>query len=136
VLSLGSAGARKLRRVAAGRLLLDRSAGDEIEDVVVRDRRHLSAQGIVVPVLVLEKQTGRLQSPPEMVTRGFVDVSERSAELLEDAGRFLVETMDSRPQEERFDPALTRERVRVELRRFFKKRTQRRPLVIPVVMEV
>lgn len=136
VLSLGSAGARKLPRIAAGRLLLDRSAGDEIEDVVVRDRRHLSAQGIVVPVLVLEKQTGRLQSPPEMVTRGFVDGSERSAELLEDAGQFLVETMESRPQEERFDPALTRERVRVELRRFFKKRTQRRPLVIPVVMEV
>lgn len=136
VLALGPGGARKSHRVAAGRVLLDRSAGDEIEAVVVRDRRHLSAQGVVVPVLVLDKQTGRLESPPEIVTRGFVDGSERSVELLEDAGRFLVEAVDARSREERFDPALTRERVRVELRRFFKKRTQRRPLVIPVVMEV
>lgn len=136
VLSFGAGGARKRERVAAGRVLLDRSAGDEIEELVVRDRRHLSAQGIVVPVVVLDKQTGRLESPPEMVTRGFLDVSERSAELLEEAQRFLAEAVDGRPQEERFDPALTRERVRVELRRFFKKRTQRRPLVIPVVMEV
>ncbi|HLA78355.1 MAG TPA: ribonuclease J [Vicinamibacteria bacterium] len=136
VLALGPGGARKSHRVAAGRVLLDRSAGDEIEAVVVRDRRHLSAQGVVVPVLVLDKQTGRLESPPEIVTRGFVDGSERSAGLLEDAGRFLVEAVDARSREERFDPALTRERVRVELRRFFKKRTQRRPLVIPVVMEV
>ncbi len=136
VLSLGPGGASKRERVAAGRVLLDRSAGDEIEDAVVRDRRHLSAQGVVVPVLVLDRQTGRLESPPEIVTRGFIDLSERSAELLEEAGRFLVEAVDGRPPEERFDPALTRERVRVELRRFFKKRTQRRPLVIPVVMEV
>ncbi len=136
VLSLGPHGAGKSQRVAAGRVLLDRSAGEEVEAMVVRDRRHLSAQGVVVPVLVLDKQTGRLQTPPEIVTRGFVDDSKRSAGLLEDAGRFLAEALHARSREERFEPALTRERVRVELRRFFKKRTQRRPLVIPVVMEV
>jgi ribonuclease J len=136
VLCFDAGGARKRERVAAGRVLLDRLAGDEIEEVVVRDRRHLSAQGMVVPVLVLDRQTGRLESPPEMVTRGFLDLSERSAEILEEAHRLLAAAVDGRPPEERFDPALTRERVRVELRRFFKKRTQRRPLVVPVVMEV
>lgn len=136
VLAVGPRGAERRDRVAAGRVLLDRTAGDEIEDMVVRDRRHLSAQGIVVPIVVLDKQTGRMESPPEIVTRGFVDASGRNASLLDDAGRVVVETVDGRPAEERFDPALTRERVRVELRRFFKKRTQRRPMVIPVVMEV
>jgi ribonuclease J len=136
VLAIGPDGARREGRVAAGRTLLDRSGIEGLEDVVIRDRRHLSSQGIVVPVVVLDKQTGQLESPPEIVSRGFVDGGERGADLLEDAGRLVTETVASRPPEERFDPALTRERVRSELRRFFRKRTQRRPMVIPVVMEV
>ena len=136
VIELSPAGARKVDRVAAGRILLDRSGTEGLEEVVVRDRRHLSAEGIVVPVVVLDKQTGRLESAPEIVTRGFVDAEERGAELLVDASRLVEETVASRPEEERHDPALTRERLRQELRRFFRKRTQRRPMVIPVVMEV
>jgi len=136
VLEISSSGARKTGQVAAGRILLDRSGTEGVEDVVVRDRRHLSAEGIVVPVVVLDRQTGQMESPPEIVTRGFVDAEERGAELLEDAGRLVAEAVASRPEEERHDPALIRERVREELRRFFRKRTQRRPMVIPVVMEV
>ena len=136
VIELSFAGARKVDRVAAGRILLDRSGTEGLEEVVVRDRRHLSAEGIVVPVVVLDKQTGRLESAPEIVTRGFVDADERGADLLVDAGRLVAEAVASRPEEERHDPALTRERLRQELRRFFRKRTQRRPMVIPVVMEV
>jgi ribonuclease J len=135
VLAVGQRGATREARVPAGRVLLDRSAGDEIEDVVLRDRRHLSYDGIVVPVVLLDKQTGRVEQPPEIVTRGFVDADER-AELLEEAGRFLAETVEARSPEERFDPSLTRERVRQELRRFFRRHTQRRPMVIPVVMEI
>ena len=118
----------------AGRVLLDRGAS-EIEDVVVRDRRHLSSEGIVVPIVVVDRQTGHLESPPEIVTRGIVDADE-AAELAEEAGRLLAGALDGRPVEERLDPDLTRERVRDELRRFYKRRTQRRPMVIPVVMEV
>jgi ribonuclease J len=135
VLGFGPEGARRLARVAAGRVLLDRSGTDGLEEVVVRDRRHLSFDGIVVPILVLDKQTGRVESPPEIVTRGFVDVAER-ADLIEEAGRLLVEAVESRPSEEHADPSLTRERLRLTLRRFFRRRTQRRPMVIPVVMEV
>jgi len=135
VLRLTRDAATKEARVPAGRTLLDRSGTEGLEDVVVRDRRHLSSDGIVVPVVVLDKQTGRVESPPEIVTRGFVDAGER-AELLDEAGRLLVEAVETRPAEERYDPALTRERIRTELRRFFRKRTQRRPMVIPVVMEV
>jgi ribonuclease J len=135
VLALSAAGARKHSRVAAGRVLLDRSGGEGIEDVVVRDRRHLSSDGIVVPVVVLDKQTGLATQAPEIVTRGFVDASGQ-AELLEEAGRFVVASIEKRAREERYDPSLTRERLRQELRRFFRKRTQRRPMVIPVVMEI
>jgi ribonuclease J len=135
VLCLSAAGARREARVAAGRVLLDRGGSSEIEDLVVRDRRHLSSEGIVVPIVVVDRQTGHLESPPEIVTRGIVD-SEQAAELAEEAGRLLAGALDSRPPEERLDTSLTRERVREALRRFYKRRTSRRPMVIPVVMEV
>jgi ribonuclease J len=133
VLALGPWGARKENRVPAGRMLLDRSGAGGLDDVVIRDRRHLAKDGIVVPVVVVDKLTGRVESAPEIVTRGFLDSSE---ELMGEAGRFLVEAVESRPAGERSDPALFRERVRTDLRRFFRRRTQRRPMVIPVVMEV
>jgi ribonuclease J len=135
VLSLSSRGAGKESRVAARRVLLDRGSTSEVEDLVVRDRRHLSSEGVVVPIVIVDRQTGHLESPPEIVTRGVVD-AEEAAELVEEAGRLLAGAMDARPTEERLDTELTRERVREELRRFFKRRTQRRPMVIPVVMEV
>jgi ribonuclease J len=135
VLELKEEAARKAASVRAGRVLLDRSGVDEVEEVVVRDRRHLSSEGIVVPVVVLDRQTGRLESPPEMVTRGFVDWEEWPG-LMDEATHLLAELVEARPPEERHDPALTRERLRQELRRLFRRRTQRRPMVIPVVMEV
>jgi ribonuclease J len=135
VLALGPEGAQREARVPAGRVLLDRSGLDGIEELVVRDRRQLAVDGIVVPIIVIDKQTGRVESPPEIVSRGFVDHDQRS-ELMDDAGRVLLQAIETRSAEERADPALTRERVRAELRRFLKRRTQRRPMVIPVVLEV
>jgi ribonuclease J len=135
VLEFCSGVARKQARIAAGRVLLDRGGAAEIEDLVVRDRRHLSSEGIVVPIVIVDRETGQLESPPEIVTRGIVDAAQ-AAELAEEAGRLLAGAIDGRPVEERLDSELTRERVRDELRRFYRRRTQRRPMVIPVVMEV
>ena len=135
VLSLTGEGAGRVENVPAGRVLLDRSGVDEIEEIVMRDRRHLSSDGIVVPVVVLDRQSGRLESPPEMVTRGFVDEGEWPG-LMDEATRVLSDIVETRPPEEHYDPTVTRERLRQELRRLFRKRTQRRPMVIPVVMEV
>jgi ribonuclease J len=136
VLAFGpDGGARKDGTVPAGRILLDRSGASELEEVVVRDRRHLSSEGVVVPVVVLDKQTGRLQNAVEIVHRGFVDQGGHP-DLIDDAVRLVEGLVTSRPPEEQQAPDLTRERLRVELRRFFRRRTQRRPMVIPVVMEV
>jgi ribonuclease J len=135
VLRLSAQGARREGRVPAGRVLLDRGGASEIEDLVVRDRRHLSSEGIVVPIVVVDRHTGRLESPPEIVTRGLLDPAQ-AAELADEAGRLLAGAMDARPAEERLDANLLRQRVHDELRRFYRRRTQRRPMVIPVVMEV
>ena len=134
VIQVGEHGASKVGSVPAGRTLLDRSGVQGLEQAVIRDRRHLSFHGIVVPIVVLDRQTGRVESPPEIVTRGFVD-GDRSA-LIVDATRLLLETVTTRAPEEYHDIGLTRERVRIALARFFRKATQSRPMVIPVVMEV
>jgi ribonuclease J len=89
----------------------------------------------VVPIVVVDRETGRLESAPEIVTRGVVSAPEGEA-ILAEAEQALADAMEGRPREERLDSDLTRERVRSELRRFFKRRVQRRPMIIPVVMEV
>lgn len=136
VLEIDQLGARRTGTMPAGRVLLDRSGTLGLPAAVIKDRRHLSSDGIVVPIVVVDKQTGRVESPPEIVTRGFVDAAGSFVELLEDAGRLVLETVAGRPPEEHRDPSLTRERVRLALVRFFRKRTGRRPMVIPVVMEL
>src|SRR6185436_17109654 len=84
VLAFTPSGARRELPVAAGRVLLDRSGATEVEEVVLRDRRHLSHEGVVVPIVVLDKQTGRLEGEPEIVTRGFVDEGEQG-DLMDEA---------------------------------------------------
>jgi len=102
---------------------------------VIRDRRHLISDGIVVPVVVLDPKTGRVEGTPEIVSRGFVDSGER-ADLMLRASRLVADTVESGPPDEQGDMALIRDRVRGELRRFFKRQTRRRPVVVPVVLEV
>jgi ribonuclease J len=133
-LRFDATGARKEAKVAAGRVLLDRSGQDGIEDAVLRDRRRL-ADGFVVPVLVVDRRTGALESAPEIVGRGFMGEA-MEAELFAEARSLVARAVEARPAEERTDREATKERVRRELRLFLKKRTARRPLVVPVVMEV
>jgi ribonuclease J len=88
----------------------------------------------VVPVVAINKQTGNLEGVPEIITRGFV--MENSEELLADGVRLLSDTMEQTSVEERTDQGLIKERLRVELRRFLRKRSGRRPFVLPVIMEI
>jgi ribonuclease J len=127
--------ARIADRVATGRVLIDGTRTGEVADEVLRDRRHLSADGLVVPVLAISRQTGAIEGVPDIITRGFV-VDERSESVLADAGTLLADIVGSASLEERTDVGLIKERVRVELQRVIRKRSGRRPLVLPVVMEV
>lgn len=121
-------------KVPVGRILIDGTLTGEVADEVLRDRRHLSEDGLVVPVVAINKQTGCLEGVPEIVTRGFV--MEDSAALLADGARMLTDVMEQTSVEERTDPGLIKEKLRVELRRFLRKRSGRRPFVLPVIMEI
>jgi len=134
IVAIDSEGARMAGKATAGRILIDGTRTGEIGDEVLRDRRHLAEDGLVVPVVAINKQTGMLEGVPEIITRGFV--MENSQDLLAEGARMLSEVIDQASVEERTDQGIIKEKLRVELRRFFRKRSGRRPFVLPVIMEI
>jgi ribonuclease J len=134
MLHFDAAGARIAGKAPVGRVLIDDTRTGEVGDEVLRDRRHLAEEGLVVPVVAINKQTGALEGVPDIIARGFV--MEDADALLADGARALAEVIEQASLEERTDQGLIKERLRVELRRFFRKRSGRRPFVLPVIMEI
>jgi ribonuclease J len=129
-------GARKGERVPVGRVCIDSGSVDEVvEDIIIRDRRHLSEDGFVLPIIAINKHTGRSETLPEIVTRGFVALDEGS-ELLLNARQIVARTLDGSTAEERTDWGVMQEKIRADLKRFLIKQTSRRPLIVPVILEV
>jgi ribonuclease J len=135
VLRFDADGARITGRIQTGRVLVDGTRTGEIGDEVLRDRRHLAGDGLVVAVLAINGQTGALERAPEVIARGLA-ADPRLDQLLLDAPGLLEAELQSVPKDERTDPGLMQERIRVEVQRLFKRRTGRRPLVLPIVLEV
>jgi ribonuclease J len=134
ILLIDQDGARVGGKAPVGRVLIDGTRIGEVGDEVLRDRRHLAEDGLVVPVVAINKQTGMLEGVPDIITRGFV--MENSQELLADGARVLSDVIEQSSLEERTDQGLIKEKLRAELRRFFRKRSGRRPFVLPVIMEI
>jgi ribonuclease J len=122
-------------KAPAGRTLIDASGAGEVLDEVLRDRRHLAEDGLVVPVVAINKQTGGIEGEPDVVSRGLAHDA-ASADLLREGAKLVGDVIQGASVEERTDQGLIKEKIRVELRRFFKKRSGRRPLIVPVIMEV
>jgi ribonuclease J len=135
VLRFDGDGATVAGRAEVGRRLIDGTRTGEVADEVLRDRRHLAGDGLIVPMLAVNMQTGELAGTPEIITRGFV-VDEASEALLRDATAMIRDAVRDAPIEERTDVGLLRERVRSELQRVLRRKAGRRPLIVPVVMEI
>jgi ribonuclease J len=128
-------GAYRREPVTAGRVMVDSGSLEEIEDVVIRDRRHLAEDGVVVPIIAIDKHSGRIETPPEIVTRGFLP-SEDGQEILARAREVVLRTMDQSTPEEKTDWSVIKEKIRVDLKRYLNKQTAKRPLILPVILEV
>jgi ribonuclease J len=132
-----TADGRALERepVPAGRVMVDSGSLEEIEDVVIRDRRHLSEDGVVVPIVAIDKHTGRVEGSPEIVTRGFLP-SDDGQEILTKAREVILKTIEQSSPEEKMDWSVIKEKIRVDLKRYLNKQTSKRPLILPVILEV
>jgi ribonuclease J len=122
------------RAVPAGYTYVDGIVGD-IGHGVLRDRRVLAEEGVVVVIVTIDSRTGELVTGPEIVTRGWVYAPE-AEELLEEARQVVRESLAAAAAEGATDFETVRRHARRSLGRFIDERTRRRPVVIPVVMEV
>lgn len=135
-LEIDREGARKGERVAVGRVCIDSGTLDEVvRDMVIRDRRHMSEDGFVLPILAIDKHTGKPEGRPEIVTRGFISLEE-SVELIEQARAVVMRTLETSSTEEKGDWGVMQEKIRTDLKRFLTKQTSRRPLIMPVILEI
>jgi ribonuclease J len=134
VLELTANSAQKTKPIQVGRVFVDGKGVGDVGDVVIRDRRHLSEGGMVLVVMAIHQQSGELVAGPELISRGFM-LAEESEEVLESAKREVLATLDSMNRETRTDPAELKEEVRKTLRRFFRKKLERHPVVLPYIIE-
>ena len=134
VLELSAHSARKINPIQVGRVFVDGKGVGDVEDVVIRDRRHLSEDGMVLAVMAIHQQSGELVAGPDLISRGFVR-DEEGEEILEQARKVVLETLSGINREARTDPAELQEEVRKALRRYFRKRLERRPVVLPYIIE-
>ena len=132
VLEMDKTQARKNGKVTAGRILIDSGSNtDVVEDLVIKDRRTLSEDGIVLAVIALNKRTGQVEQQPEVIMRGF-----GGQDITNGARDVMLRAVDTLSTEEKADYGMVKEKIRVELKRYIQKTTGRRPMVMPVVMEI
>src|ERR1700712_855378 len=135
VLELDKSSATKTGKITVGRVCIDSggTSTDVVEDVVIRDRKHLSEDGIVLPIIQINKRTGRVENTPEIVMRGTA-IAEES--LIAEARQVVQRTLDGSSTEEKGDYGVIKEKIRNDLKRYIQKSTRRRPLIMPVILEI
>ncbi|MGA2689683.1 MAG: ribonuclease J [Candidatus Korobacteraceae bacterium] len=137
ILEFDELGARKAGKINVGRVCIDsNSMGDVVEDLVIRDRRHLSEDGIVLPIIAINKLTGKVETTPEIVMRGFGASMSEEDGFLDQARQTVMRTLEASSDEEKGDYGMIKEKIRQDLKRFIVKNTSRRPLIMPVILEV
>jgi ribonuclease J len=135
MLEIDHHGARKAGKVAVGRVCIDSgSVDDVVEEMVIRDRRHLSEEGIVLAIIAINRHTGRMENLPEIVSRGFAVAEDGT--FLEAARQIVAKTVEGSNDEEKTDWGVIKEKIRADLKRHIVKQTQRRPLIMPVILEI
>lgn len=122
-------------KVSSGRILVDGLGVGDVGNIVLRDRRQLSQEGIMIVVVTIDKDKGGVLAGPDIVSRGFVYVRE-SEELIVDAKEKVKEALDACAQRNVTEWAVIKSQVRERLSRHLYEKTGRRPMILPIIMEV
>jgi len=131
----GAVQARRGPNLPTGRVLVDGKGVGDVSEVVLRDRYHLSRDGMVVVVIGLDRQTGEVLTGPEILSRGFI-LEEEGEEILARARAIALEAVEECDRESREEWEVVKSSVKRALRRFFKKETERFPVILTVVVEI
>ncbi|HUV03816.1 MAG TPA: ribonuclease J [Armatimonadota bacterium] len=135
VLEIGASGARLGDKVPAGDVLVDGIGVGDVGDIVLRDRRHLASDGIFMVVIGIDRTTGSVVAGPDIISRGFVYMDE-AEELVEEAKKLALETIEGLTMDAATEWSTVKSDVRSALGKLLYSRTRRRPMVVPVIMEI
>jgi len=122
-------------RVDVGKVFIDGKGLGDLADEVLRDRRRLSEDGMVIPILIINEQTGEVVNGPDIISKGFL-FEENSGQILERAKGVIVNALDGVSVESKVDYLEVENAVQRALKSFFKKETRRRPMIVPVIVEM
>jgi ribonuclease J len=135
IIEIGKKKASITGKVTAGKVLIDGLGVGDVGNIVLRDRKQLSQDGIMIVVVTIDRENGEVVAGPDIVTRGFVYVRE-SEELIENAKLRVKEAMDICFQKNITEWALIKNQIKEKLNKSLYERTGRRPMILPIIMEV
>ena len=134
VLTLDSKSANKTGKITTGRVCIDNnSTADVVDDTVIKDRKQLGGDGIFLPIIAIKRKTGQVEGLPEITTRGF---AADDPDLLRNARDIVSRTLEGSSKEERSDYGVMKDKIRGDLKRFLQKNANRRPLIMPIILEL
>ncbi|MDX9714663.1 MAG: ribonuclease J [Dissulfurispiraceae bacterium] len=122
-------------KVSSGRIFIDGKGITGVEDIVLRDRRRLGHDGIVIVIAGIEKISKKVISGPDIISKGFM-FEEMSAEFLGEAKLVVAETLENMDIDTITDTAMVQAKIRSALKKYIKNSMQRRPMIMPIIMEV
>jgi len=135
IVEISDAGARKNGSVGSGRVFIDGKGMGDVEEMVLRDRLRLAHDGIVLILLAIEKLTGTIVSGPEIISRGFV-FEDASQEIISNVRELLTNTIKGLDRELLSDSPLLKAKLRSTLKKYLRDTMERRPMIMPIIIEV
>jgi ribonuclease J len=135
VLELGQDSARINGNVAAGQVLVDGLGVGDVGNIVLRDRKHLSQDGILTVVVTIEKDTGSVIAGPDIISRGFVYVRE-SEDLMEQSRNIVKKSLEKCLANQVTEWSSIKSSIKDDLREFLYEKTKRKPMILPIIMEI
>jgi ribonuclease J len=135
ILEISVEGARKNGRIDSGRVFIDGKGVGDVEDMVLRDRRRLAHDGIVLVMIAVEKLTGKIVSGPDIISRGFI-FEDASPELINDVSCLVSETLKELDREIMSDSSLIKAKIRSVLKKYLRNTMERSPMIVPIIFEV
>lgn len=135
VLEVSVEEARKAGKVATGRIFVDGKGVGDVEDMVLRDRRRLAHDGIVIVIITIEKLTGSIVSGPDIISRGFI-FEDASQDVLNDVKELVYLTLSEMTPELIADKALVQAKIRSVLKKYLRNTMDRKPMIMPLIFEV
>jgi ribonuclease J len=135
VLKIEDGQARRGASVPVGRILIDGAVVGDVDDSVLRDRRHISEDGVAMVILAVSRQTGEIVVGPDFVTRGLLAPDQHESNF-DELKKLVIQRVSAMPRAAIADEAELQEHVRQTVRRYFRKKLGRRPVVVPYILEL